>query len=363
MMNKGGKMKKYLLNLLIIVGICIVACGNEPPEEFYEGTPEDIDAIEALLGAYSDSVLFETEDMFETAYISLAMTAVAFAESDSYMRDDTIMVKHYLDSCATELVTKNQTLDYWFAKDTTCTVYVIDTFDVMSLMHATVEYTAHYDLAIAESTITNIDTTVTPWDTIWSDPDTVGWRIGTVDIDSTPYDDTSDLVGNGKKIIFFDYEDGNWELKRISYGEYNFPAFSTEIPDINTIILTRENGDADTIIASSTDSLYTGHCMDRFRAIDSLLEYDVGETLFVEITLRGATVAVGDCELFASCGGARVNLGFTNYELVISRKSPDQGITNLCFEAVLDETYYYVLPQKEYKAQVWLIPVNIGGTQ
>lgn len=341
-MNKGGKMKKYLLNLLIIVGICIVACGNEPPEEFYEGTPEDSAAIEALLA--DNSVLLVTEDMFEAAYDSLAMAAVAFIESDSFMRDDTIMVKHYLDQCATDLVTRNNTLDYWFAKDTTCTVYVIDTFDVVSLMHATVEYTAHYDSAI-------IDTAT---------GDTVGWRIGTVDIDSTLYDDTSDLVGNGKKIIFFDYEDGNWELKRISYGEYNFPAFSTEIPDIDTIILTRENGDADTIIASSTDSLYTGHCMNRFRAIDSLLEYDAGEILFVEITLRfGATVAVGDCELFASCGGARVNLGYTAGRLGLT----GQGITNLCFEAVLDETYYYVFPQKEYKAQVWLIPVNIGGTQ
>ena len=359
MMNKGGKMKKYLLNLLIIVGICIVACGNEPPEDFYEGTPEDIAAIDALLADADNSILLVTEDMFEAAYISLAMTAVAFIESDSFMRDDTIMVKHYLDSCATELVTRNDTLDYWFAKDTTCTVYVIDTFDVMSLMHATVEYTAHYDLAIAESTITNIDTTVTPWDTIWSDPDTVGWRIGTVDIDSTPYYDTSDLVGNGKKIIFFDYEDGNWELKRISYGEYNFPAYSTEIPDIYRIVLIHSGG-SDTIIASSTDSLYTGHCMDRFRAIDSLLEYDAGETLSVEITLRsGATVAVGDCELFASCGGARVNLGYTAGRLGLT----GQGITNLCFEAVLDETYYYVLPQKEYKAQVWLIPVNIGGAQ
>lgn len=341
-MNKGGKMKKYLLNLLIIVGICIVACGNEPPEDFYEGTPEDSAAIYALLA--DNSVLLVTEDMFEDAYDSLAMAAVAFIESDSFMRDDTIMVKHYLDSCATELVTRNKTLDYWFAKDTTCTVYVIDTFDVVSLMHATVEYTAHYDSAIID-TVTG---------------DTVGWRIGTVDIDSTPYDDTSDLVGNGKKIIFFDYEDGNWELKRISYGEYNFPAYSTEIPDIDTIILTRENGDADTIIASSTDSLYTGHCMNRFRAIDSLLEYDAGEILFVEITLRfGATVAVGDCELFASCGGARVNLGYNGDSLVLT----GEGITNLCFEVVIDETYYYVLPQKEYKAQVWLIPVNIGGTQ
>lgn len=356
-MNKGGKMKKYLLNLLIIVGICIVACGNEPPEDFYEGTPEDIAAIDALLADADNSILLVTEDMFEAAYDSLAMAAVAFIASDSFMRDDTFMVKHYLDQCATELVTRNDTLDYWFAKDTTCTVYVIDTFDVISLMHATVEYTAYYDLAIVEID-TIIDTLVTPWDTTII-VDTVGWRIGTTDIDSTSYYDTSDLVGNGKKIIFFDYEDGNWELKRISYGEYNFPAYSTEIPDIYRIVLNHSGG-SDTIIASSTDSLYTGHCMDRFRAIDSLLEYDAGETLFVEITLRsGATVAVGDCELFASCGGARVNLGYTAGRLGLT----GQGITNLCFEAVLDETYYYVLPQKEYKAQVWLIPVNIGGAQ
>lgn len=355
-MNKGGKMKKYLLNLLIIVGVCIVACGNEPPEDFYEGTPEDIAAIDALLADADNSILLVTEDMFDPTYDSLAMTAVSFAE-DSFMRDTTIIIKHHLESCATELVTRTDTLDYWFAKDTTCTVYVIDTFEVMSLMHVDTTYTGHYDVAMVEVD-TIIDTLVTPWDTTII-VDTVGWRLGTMDIDSTPYYDALDLVGNGKKIIFFDYEDGNWELKRISYGEYNFPAYSTEIPDIDRIVLNHSGG-SDTIIASSTDSLYTGHCMDRFRAIDSLLEYDAGETLFVEIELRaGATVAVGDCELFASCGGARVNLGYTAGSLVLT----GQGITNLCFEAVFNETYYYVLPQKEYKAQVWFIPVNIGGAQ
>lgn len=343
-MNKGGKMKKYLLNLLIIVGVGIIACGNEPPEEldYYWGTPEDSAAIDALLDANTE--LLVTEDMFEDAYGSLAMAAVAFSQTDSFMRDDTLMVKHYLDSCATELVTRDSTLDYWFAKDTTVSVYVTDSFDVMSLMYATVEYTAHYDSAIID-TVTG---------------DTVGWRISTTDIDSTPYYDAVDVIGNGKRIIFFDYEDGNWELKRISYGEYNFPSYSTEIPEIETVILTRENDDADTIIASSTDTLYTGHCMDRFRAIDSLLEYDAGETLTVDITLRtGASVEIGNCELFASCGGARVNLGKTAGKLGLT----GEDITNLCFEVVLNETYYYVFPQKEYKAQVWLIPVNIGGAQ
>ncbi|MCW3986687.1 MAG: hypothetical protein NWE87_00060, partial [Candidatus Bathyarchaeota archaeon] len=257
--------------------------------------------------------------------------------------------------------TRTDTLDYWFAKDTTCTVYVIDTFEVMSLMHADIKYTGHYDSAHVEID-TIIDTLVTPWDTTFI-VDTLTWRIGTTDIDSTPYDDTSDVIGNGKRIIFFDYEDGNWELKRISYGEYNFPAYSTEIPDIDRIILTHSGG-ADTIIASSYDTLITDttgqHVMDRFRAIDSLLEYDAGEILFVEITLRpGASVEAGDCEFFASCEGARVNLGYTGNSLALT----GQGITNLCFEAVLNETYYYVLPQKEYKAQVWLIPVNIGGAQ
>jgi hypothetical protein len=301
-------------DLLIIVGIFIIACGNEPYPDDYEGTPEDIEAIESLLDA--NPILLVTDDMFDPTYIPLAMGEVLFIEADLYMRDDTFMIKQHVDSCATELPQRDSTLDFWFAKDTTCTVYIYDTFAVRSLIHADLKYTAYYDSAEVDP-ITG--------DTIWC--------IGTVDTNSTPYYDTVDVIGNGRRLIFFeprrdttptvDQETGDttyaliepldWELKRLAYGTYSFPAPGTEIPDIDEIVLIHSNGAEDTI----------------------------------------------NCEFFASCGGERVNLGVTINEFVIS----GQGITNLYFEVVANDVYYYGFPEKDYKALVWLIPVRIGGVQ
>jgi len=360
-MKKGGIMKRYLLNLLIIVGIFIIACGNEPYPDYYEGTPEDIEAIESLLDA--NPILLVTDDMFDPTYIPLAMGEVLFIEADLYMRDDTFMIKQHVDSCATELPQRDSTLDFWFAKDTTCTVYIYDTFAVRSLIHADLKYTAYYDSAEVDP-ITG--------DTIWC--------IGTVDTNSTPYYDTVDVIGNGRRLIFFeprrdttptvDQETGDttyaliepldWELKRLAYGTYSFPAPGTEIPDIDEIVLIHSNGAEDTIITASYDTLDTGHCMNRFRGLDSLLEFEDGETLSVIITLDPlSNVDASDCEFFASCGGERVNLGVTINEFVIS----GQGITNLYFEVVANDVYYYGFPEKDYKALVWLIPVRIGGVQ
>lgn len=341
-MKKGGIMKRYLLNLLIIVGIFIIACGNEPYPDYYEGTPEDIEAIESLLD--DNQILLVTGDMFVSTYIPLAMGEVLFIGADLYMRDDTFMIKQHVDSCATELPQRDSTLDFWFAKDTTCTVYIYDTFAVRSLIHADVKYTAYYDSAVV-------------------DPETgdTTWCIGTVDTNSTPYYDTVDVIGNGRRLIFVDRDDnGDWELQRLSYGIYSFPAPGTEIPDIYQIVLTHTATlSADTIKASSYDTLYTGHCMNRFRAIDSLLEFENGETLSVIITLDpSSNVTASNCEFFASCGGERVNLGFNN-ELVIS----GQGITNLYFEVVVNDVYYYAFPEKDYEALVWFIPITIGGVQ
>lgn len=342
-MKKGGIMKRYLLNLLIIVGIFFIACGNEPYPDYYEGTPEDIEAIESLLD--DNPILLVTDDMFDPTYIPLDMGGVQFFEADSYMRDDTFMIKQHLDSCATELPQRDSTLDFWFAKDTTCTVYIYDTFAVLSHMHADSQYTAYYD-SVHEVDPVTYDTT---------------WRIGRTVIDTTKYYSTLDIVGDGRRLVFFDRDDnGDWELKRLAYGTYSFPAPGTEIPDIDEIVLIHSNGAEDTIIVASYDTLYTGHCMNRFRGLDSLLEFEDGETLGVLITLDPfSNLAVGDCEFFASCGGERVNLGVTNNEFVIS----GQGITNIYFEVVANDAYYYVFPEKDYKALVWLIPVRIGGVQ
>jgi hypothetical protein len=37
-----------------------------------------------------------------------------------------------------------------------------------------------------------------------------------------------------------------------------------------------------------------------------------------------------------------------------------QGIVNLYFEAVSRDSYYYVNPQRDFLATVWLVPVRIN---
>jgi len=58
-------MKKSLLSLLMIVGMLLITCGNEPPEEFYNGTPEDSTAIQTLLD--NNPELQVGTDMFDTS--------------------------------------------------------------------------------------------------------------------------------------------------------------------------------------------------------------------------------------------------------------------------------------------------------
>ncbi|HEC78218.1 MAG TPA: hypothetical protein ENI34_03635 [candidate division WOR-3 bacterium] len=333
---KGGIMKKDLLSLLLIVGMFIITCGNEPPESFYEGTPEDSTEIHGILN--DNSALLVSEDMFDSMYIPVTLDPISFVVADSYFREESTIVKQHVDSCALRLTERKNALDFWFAKDTTCTVYLYDTFTVISLMHYDETQTGYY---------------------FWQGDTDI--QLDTVIVDSTPGYDELNVTGNGYRHIFFDRdEEGNWQLNRISYGIYNFPAAGTDIPSIDQVILTRSDGTSDTIIASSYDTLYTGHVMNRFRSIDSLLQYTDGETLSVKVVLGFGTVVDSMVSYFALCAGSnRVELDGGTGSLVVN----GSGITNLYFESVVNAPYYYVLPPQDYKAQVWLIPVNVGGAQ
>jgi len=331
-------MKKYLLSLLMILAILFITCGNEPPEEFYEGTPEDSTEIANLLSQNTD--LLVGEDLVDPTYIFVDLANVGFPVSDSFLRDDTILIKVHVDSCATVLRARNDTLDFWFTKDTTCTVYMYDTFDLSSNMQYDAKYTAYYDSAEVD-TVTG-DTT---------------WRIGTVIEDSTRGNRTLEYTGNGYRHIFFDYDEATgWELKRISYGTYNFPAAGTDLPVIQQVNFTRGDGTQDSVIQTSYDTLYEGHVMNRFRALDSLLTFSVNDTITVAITLGFGTVVDSMVSYYALCEGSnRVELDGGSGALELT----GAGIKNLYIEIVVNEAYYYYAPTKDYKAQVWLIPVRI----
>lgn len=329
-------MKKSLLSLLIIVGMLLITCGNEPPDEFYNGTPEDSTAIQTLLD--NNPELQVGSDMFDTTTILLDIPNVSFVVSDSYFRVDSTIIKQHVDMCGFHDIQRNLNYDFWFAKDTTCTVYMYDTFDVFSMMHWDARYTGYY---------------------FWQGD--TGISLDTVIEDSTGGNDSLALTGNGYRIIFFDYDGTDWDLKRISYGTYNFPAAGTDVPSIQEVKLLFDSGDRDSIIQSSYDTLYTGHVMNRFRALDSLLVIDYADLtadsmLTLQTVLGFGTVTDTMVQWFASIGGEnRVQLPAGVGPLKIT----GSGITNLYIECVVQSGYYYVLPRGEYQAQVWLVPVRI----
>ncbi len=357
-------MKKCLLSLMVIAMAIVLNCGNEPPEGFYEGTPEDSAAVHALLNANSELLI--GEDIFVNTYIPVAFDPITFIVADSFLRNDSTIIKRHCDSTAMELTLRKDTLDFWFAKDTTCTVFLYDTFSVISLMHYDSRSIGYYDSAI-------VDTIINPGPPPDTTYDTTGWRIGTTIVDTIPNYTELDFTGNGYRHVYFDpvrdtvideetgdtlypvREPHEFVLKRISYGTYYFPASSPDLPLMQKVVFTRTDGERDSIIASNYDTLYTGHIMNRFRAIDSLLTFTDGEKVTVAITLYVGTVTADMCHFYASCDGNRVQIESNLDTLVLS----GPGIKNLCFEVVLQDPYYYEQPEKEFGAQMWLIPVEI----
>lgn len=360
-------MKKILLSSMVIVGMLLITCGTEPYEEFYEGTPEDSAAIMEMIA--DNPALATTDEIFkldtitgDPLYNTVALDPIEILESEEFLRVDSPLIKQHVDACGLELIDPplEHYYDLWFSKDTTCTVYIRDTFDFYSLMHYDLRIIAHYDSAVID-TLTG---------------DTTGWTIGTIDSLEADYADELEALGQGRRVIFFDVvrewvedpddpddsvyavrEPIEWILKRVLYGTYDFPGPADDVPSITRIVLTSmTTGEVDTIFRSSYDPDYFGHVMDRFRAIDSLLEYTDGEMLDVSITI--GNVDATDCAIFATCGiSDRIDLGTDT--LVVT----GDGLTNLYFEVVETGSYYYVNPAREYMATLWVIPVlvNAGG--
>lgn len=360
-------MKKRLLGLLIVVTVmCLMSCGNEPPEPFYEGTPEDDAQIDSILSSPQYAKLLNTIDGFVGNYIDVTMPAVTIVDQDRIFRADSPLIKQHIDSCALAFVDTNRLYDRWYSKDTACTVYLIDTFGVQSLVHADLRLVGHYDsLFIGTTGDTN-------------------WVLRTIDTIIPTGSDAyvaESIVGDGRRLIFLeplrsttpsvDPETGDttypilepfqWRLKRISYGSYYYPTRGTDAPTVNRVILTVGTR-VDTILSSNTDTTYAGHAMNRFRHIDSLLEYSGVDSVQVAIEVDDDQVAPV-CAYYVVCADTTpvrrqittTNIGGTGY-------LPLRGseIVNLYFEVVFRDSYYYVNPNPGYFATVWLIPVRIN---
>jgi hypothetical protein len=358
-------MKKRLLGLLVVTVMCLMTCGNEPPEDFYVGTPEDDAQIDSILvNGYPQ--LLNTIDGFVGTYIGVTMPAVAIADQDRIFRADSPLIKQHIDSCAFAFVDTNRFYDRWYSRDTACTVYLIDTFSVQSLVHADLRLVGHYDsLFIGTTGDTN-------------------WVLRTIDTIIPTGSDAyvaESIVGDGRRLVFLeplrsttpsvDPETGDttypilepfeWQLRRISYGAYYYPTRGTDAPAVDRVILTVGTR-VDTILSSNTDTTYTGHAMNRFRHIDSLLEYSGVDSVQVAIEVDDAQVAP-TCAYYVVCAGTApvrrqittTNAGGTGYLLL-----GGQDIVNLYFEAVFRDSYYYVNPNPGYFATVWLIPVRIN---
>jgi len=344
-------MKKYLPSLLITAGILIImTCGNDPAEEYYQGTPEDSAAIVDTLNLHPE--LLQTSDLFIAEYCSLALAPASFVE-DSYFRTDSTVIKQHVTMYADTLTVFSRFTDLWFTRDTTCTVYLYDTFTAIAKMQVDTQYTAYYfwppgDTDKVFDTIAVKDTSYYAEKTITGE----GWR----HIFFEPLRDTTDPIIENGDTLFPIKEPFEWVLKKVRYGTYYFPDRGADIPVISSVRLS--NGvKADTISAANYDSLFTGHAMNRLRWIDSLIEYTAGETLDVNITVSTEAAL---CVYFASLGGSnRVEfpsgVSGASGTLVVD----GSGITNLYIEVIMREGFYFVKPDKGYFATVWLIPIRI----
>lgn len=352
-------MKRCLAYLLVIVGFVMINCGNEPPEDFYDGTPADDSAIVNLLNANPD--LLETADLYNLPIIGINMNAVSFPVADSYFRSTPTVEKQHLDSITLDLTDTTRFQDLWYAKDTTCTVYLWDTFTVIASVHWDKKYVGYYDsISVGPS------------------GDTLK-QLKTIVIDSTGgYSELTGIAAEGLRHIFFEPKrdsalpetlDGNvvypikepreWQLKRISYGSYSFPNRGAERPTIDNVVLdfgTR----SDTIYSSNTDTLYAGHVMNRFRSVDSLLQYTIGDSVQVTINLSDLTPILADnCSFYAVFNGKRVRLANSTGTGMIALDAAAAGIYNFYIEVVGNDALYYIVPAKTYQASIWLVPLDL----
>jgi len=348
-------MKKRLLGFLLVACMCFITCGNEPPEPFYEGTPEDDAAIDAIINDDYPKLLVTT-DCFDTTYIPVDIPAVVLETADTLFRADSPLVKQHIDQSSYSLDSLDRFYDRWYAKDTTCTVYLWDTFMVQSQVHRDLIVVGHYDS-----------------DSIMPSGDT-NWFLGTVDTiiptgDSAYY--TEDITGSGRRLIFLEpsrsttptvdpetndttyaiIEPFDWQLRRISYGSYYYPT-QGDAPVIESVILTFGTR-VDTIVRYNTDTTYMGHVMNRFKHIDSLLQYSADSTIDVSIELQENAE---DALYYAVCNGSRTQLVDGEGQLMIT----GQGIVNLHFEAVWKNSYYYVNPNEGFEAVFWLVPIIVN---
>jgi len=350
-------MKRCLAYLLVIASFVMINCGNEPPEEFYDGTPADDSAIVNLLNANPN--LLVTADLYNPAIIGIDIAAVSFPVADSYFRNIEPIKKQHIDSIALDLTDTVRFQDLWYAKDTTCTVYLWDTFTVIASYHWDMRYSGYYDsISISPSgdTLRQLKTIVVN-DTGDTDEITGIAAEGLRHIFFEPKRDSTKPETLDGKIVYPVKDPREWQLKRISYGSYYFPNRGAERPTIETVFL-QTGTHVDTIFSSNTDTLYAGHIMNRFRSVDSLLQHGKKDSIIVTINLSTLTpIVAGNCSFYAVFNGERVPLANGTGTIVLNATTA--GIYNFYIEVVGNDALYYLQPVKTYQASVWLIPFAI----
>ncbi|MEO0162184.1 MAG: hypothetical protein ABIL39_06045 [candidate division WOR-3 bacterium] len=346
---------KYLtwLSLVIMIPLVFINCGNEPPEEFYNGTPEDDSLINNLLAQYP--YFLKTDDILLNQYINVKLKDISpesLPASDSFFRGESILVKQHVDSLCDKIASSARFKDLWYTKDTTCTVYLFDTFKVVRSVHFDVEYRGFY----------------------FYPPGDTDRKLDSLGIDSTGgYRSYDTLTLEGLRHLYVepvkekvwdeDAQDSVWKvkeprewlLKRISYGNYAIPNRGASIPYISRAYLTaKSTGKTDTIWAVNYDTLTYPHAMNRLRHIDSLLEYTNGDTLTIDL-LIGGTIPESLCTFFAQQDGKKVQLLDGTGKIQIT----GSGVTNLVIEAIVTDAFYYVKPASPVLARFWLIPIRV----
>ncbi|MGQ9464084.1 MAG: hypothetical protein ACUVQ4_00030 [bacterium] len=341
--------KMKWLYICAIVALLFAGCGNEPPEAFYNGTPADDSAIGKLLDGHPE--FLKTDDIFLNNYIPVVMDSVTFPVADSYFKSESVIVKQHVDRLRDTITASTRFKDLWYAKDTTCTVYLYDTFNLIKEVHYDKLYRGYYFWQ--GDTGRKLDTVIVKDTSGYYSYDTItveGLRHLYVEpVKEKVWDE--DLEDSVWKIK----EPREWILKRISYGNYGLPNRGASIPYIYMLTITsQKTSRVDTIWATNNDTLYQHHAMGRFCHIDSLLEYSSGDSLSLAITLSG-TITSDLCLFFAAQDGKKVQLPDGSGKIGIT----GSGVKNLVVEVVVQDGFYYRKPASPLLARFWLIPIRV----
>ncbi len=310
----------------------LIGCGTTPPEATWDGSKEDSTAVLDSLDNWR--WLFQSSYVFEKTLTPVTIAVSRIPLSDTFSQK-------FFPVAFQRVPTETTHLDSLiFAKDTTCTVYLIDEYKGKLIVKCD-----SFTPLVRIDTI--IDTTETKIDTIFNNI----YKSTFVAKDTSL---SKDFRGKAWNAAFFDRDSaGIWSLQKIA-GAIEF-----YFPDEVTAPLLYYLRDS---VGSTVDTFWWRPSAGQFGAhwlypLDSILAFGVNDT--ITLSEKYVVYAYMDSMPFIWLDSTRYEYDAlysnTLHAALFTFSTP--GIHRLSFEVGSAEALYK--PEKEYRGIMWGIPVRI----